>query len=65
MELLIQMVPGGGGQNAERSNVERPIFRSFKISNIKKNKRWVIRFFIFEFIFYFNICLSYSNIQNI
>ena len=25
----------GGGQNLERRNVERPIFRNFKIANIK------------------------------
>ena len=27
----------GGGQNLERPNVERPIFRKFKIVNIKNN----------------------------
>ena len=37
-----------GGQNFERRNVERPIFRNFKIANIKMTKDS----FIFELIFF-------------
>ena len=40
---------GGGGQNLERRNVERPIFRNFKITNIKILKDELIDSFIFEF----------------
>ena len=29
----------GGGQNLERPNVERSMFRKFKILNIKSNQR--------------------------
>ena len=32
------MEKGGGGQNLERRNVGRPIFRNFKITNIKTTK---------------------------
>ena len=28
----------GGGQNLERRNVERPVFRNFEITNIKMKK---------------------------
>ena len=41
----------GGGQKLERRNVERPIFRSFKITNIKITKDQLFNCFIFEFIF--------------
>ena len=41
----------GGGQNLERRNVERPIFRNFKITNIKITKYELFDSFIFEFIF--------------
>ena len=34
----------GGGQNLERRNGERPVFRNFKITNIKMKKDH----FIFE-----------------
>ena len=39
----------GGGQNLERRNVERPIFRNFKIANIKITKEQLFDNFIFEF----------------
>ena len=32
-------VVSGGGQNLERPNLERPIFRKLKIVNIKRNQR--------------------------
>ena len=41
----------GAGQNLERRNVERPIFRNFKITNIKIMKDELFDSFIFEFIF--------------
>ena len=43
----------GGGQNLERRNVERPIFWSFKIANIKITKDEIFDNFIFEFNFSF------------
>ena len=42
----------GGGQNLERSDVERPIFRKFETSNIEITKVKLFDFFIFKFIFY-------------
>ena len=40
----MQKVPvSGGGQNLERRNVERPIFRNFKITNTKIS--FVLNFF--------------------
>ena len=41
----------GGGQNLERRNVERPIFRNFKITNDKITKDELFDSFIFEFIY--------------
>ena len=40
----------GRGQNFERRNVERPIFRNFKIENIKITKHELFHGFIFKFI---------------
>ena len=37
----------------------------FQNSNIKSTKDELFDFLIFEFIFYFDICLNYSNILNI
>ena len=42
---------GGGGQNLERRNVERPILPNFEITNIKITKDELFDSFIFEFIF--------------
>ena len=42
----------GGVQNLEWLNVERPIFRNFKITNIKIAKDELVDFFIVEFISY-------------
>ena len=44
----------GEGQNLERRDVERPIFRNFKIANIKMTKLelfdgFIVEFFIFIF----------------
>ena len=39
----------GEGQNLERRNVERPIFRNFEIANIKIMKDELSDNFIFEF----------------
>ena len=44
-------IHSGGGQNSERRNVERPIFRNFKITNIKITKDDLLDSFIFELIF--------------
>ena len=41
---------GGGGQNLERRNVERPIFRDFKTANIKITDHELFDCFNFEFI---------------
>ena len=60
VDLSLRVVPdsfgiytmnSGGGQNLERQNVERPIFRNFKITNIKITKDDLLDSFIFEFIF--------------
>ena len=37
-ELYLDTSYVGGGQNLERPNVERPIFRKFKTSNIEITK---------------------------
>ena len=39
----------GGGQNLERRNVDQPIFRNFKISNIKMTENELFDNFILEF----------------
>ena len=44
----------GKGQNLERVNLERPIFRNFKITNIKITKDKLFDSFIFEFIFHYS-----------
>ena len=44
----------GGVQNLDRSNVERPIFRNFKITNIEIAKDELFDYFIYEFIFYYH-----------
>ena len=54
----------GGDQHLERSNVERPIFRNFEISNIKITKVELFDFSIFEFIFYFYVFLNSTSTQN-
>ena len=54
---------GGRGQNLERRNVERSIFRNLKIANIKITKDELFDSFINEFIFSFFI--NYLNDQNI
>ena len=43
----------GGVQNLEWSNVERPIFLNFKITNIKIAKNELFDSFIYEFISYY------------
>ena len=40
----------GRGQNLERRNVERPIFRNFQIANIKITKDESFENFIFQII---------------
>ena len=49
----------GGGQNLERRNVERPIFRNLKITNDKITKVELFDSFIFEFIF--SILMNYLH----
>ena len=53
----------GGGQNLERRNVERPIFRDSKIANITITKEKLFDNFIFEFNFLF--FKNHLNTQNI
>ena len=43
----------GGVRKLELSNVERPIFRNFKITNIKIAKDELFDYFIHEFGFYY------------
>ena len=50
-ESLLKMF---GAQNLKRRNVERPIFRNFKITNIKITKDELFDSFIFEVIFYYS-----------
>ena len=52
-----------GGQNLERRNVERPIFRNLKMANIKITKDELFDNFIFEFNFSF--FRSHLNTENI
>ena len=59
-----EMTFRGGGQNLERLNVERPIFRKFETSNIEITKVELFDFSISEFILVFYDCLNYSNTQN-
>ena len=49
----------GGGQNLERRNLERLIFRNFNIANIKVTKDELFDNLIFEFNFVF-----FRNILN-
>ena len=51
----------GGGQNLERPNVENRYSGSLKFGILDVRKI----FLIFNFFFDFDICLNYSNIQNI
>ena len=54
----------GGSQNLEWRNVERPIFRNSKVSNIKITKNELFDSFIFEFNFlFFRNHLNTQNIQ--
>ena len=53
----------GGVQNWEWLDVERPIFRNFKITNIKIVKDELFDYFIYEF-FFIIIFLRYLNTQN-
>ena len=43
---------GGGGQNLERRNVERLVFRNFKIANIKIKKGELFDNLILELFFF-------------
>ena len=44
----------GGGQNFERANVERPMYRNLKIASVKGyEKLQLFDFFIYEIIFSF------------
>ena len=53
----------GGGQNLERRNVKRLIFRNFKIANIEITNDELFNNFIFEFNFsFFRIHLNSQNI---
>ena len=63
LNLNIFFIVTGGDQILERQNVERLIFRNFKIPNIKITKDELFYSFIFEFNFsYFT---NHLNTQNI
>ena len=51
--IILKNVNKGGVKNLEWSNVERTIFRNFKITNIKIAKSELIDYFIYEFIVYY------------
>ena len=53
----------GGSQNLKRRNVERPMFRNFKIANTKMTIDRLFDNFIIEFFFSFFI--NYLNNQHI
>ena len=44
----------GGVKTLEGVNAEQPIFRNFKITNIKIAKDELFDYFIYEFIFYYD-----------
>ena len=50
----------GGGHNLDRRNVEWPIFRNFKITNIKIKKDELFEGFILQFI----ISLFINSLHN-
>ena len=52
-------VVSGEGQNFERANVERPIFRNKKIASVERYEVQLFDFFIYEIIFSF--VLNYLN----
>ena len=52
----------GGGQNLERRNIERPVFRNFENANIKIKKDELFDNLIFEL--FFSIFRNYFNTQN-
>ena len=52
----------GRGQNFEWRNLERLIFRNFKIANIKKTKDALFDSFIFELIFFHFLEIIWSEI---
>ena len=54
----------GGSEILESRNIKRPIFRKFKIANIKITKDELFDSFIFEFNFpYFRNPLNTQNIE--
>ena len=57
----------GGGQNLERTNVERPIFQKFETSNIEITKVGLLDYFLSSNLFHIPIyvCLNCSDTQNI
>ena len=55
----------GGVQNLEWSNLELPIFRIFKITNIKIVKDELFNYFIYEFIFTFSSHAEYVKRESI
>ena len=52
-----------GGQNLKQRNGERPIFRNFKIANIKITKGDLFDSFIFEFNFLVRVKISNGKIS--
>ena len=56
----------GGDQHSEQRIIERPIFRNFEISNIKRTEDELFDLFNFEFIFYlFEYLLKYMIVYKI
>ena len=58
------MIRMSESSHLEQPKLERPIFRNFEITNIKRTKDELFDIFTFEFIFYFYICLNYSHPQD-
>ena len=63
LEFYSDWLKTAGGRNLEQWNVERPIFRNFKIANIKITKDELFDNFIFEFNFSF--FRNHLNTENI
>ena len=57
------MLNSGGGQNFERPNVERPIFRNEKITNVKSYDRSSFSIFNLRNYYFIYLFFNYLNTQ--
>ena len=63
IEYYMWDIFGGGGQNLELWNLERPVFRNFETANIKIKKDEEFDNFIFKL--FFSFLRNYLNTWNI